>query len=307
MKLNCDYIAVNNVTSKKDVEEVRDLCRKNCTIKIFVKIQSPLAIQNLDEIADACDGIMISRDYLVNYVPKYYNYFIQKDIIKKCKQRGVPVYIIGHIFGSMINTPVPNCSEINDVVGLINDGVDGLTIGKEIMYSKHAAICTNMLSKVLFESEQLQHGKGFSYSMDHNKDNLAINWDLRARDRDNEDFIKIGLACSVYSASKMVKSSLIICITKTGKIISYLSPYDFDCPILAICSDIIYARKTIYYRGVISIEVGSLIGFECVTAKAITFAKNQNFIKKGDYIIILTVNNENCPENSNGIRIEEVL
>lgn len=216
------------------------------------------------------------------------------------------MFIVGHIFESMLSSTIPNCSEINDVVGLINDGVDGLIVVKETMYSKHSNNCVEMLSKVVLGAEQNQVGRGFAFYSNSKDACLPMDWDLRANNDNEKEFIKIALAGSVYSASKMMKSSLVICITQTGDTVSYLSPYDFDCPILAICNEMTIARKCNYNRGVISIEVGSLIGTESVIEKGIGFAKTQNLIKKGDYVIILTGTTENVPGATNGMRLQRV-
>lgn len=56
----------------------------------------------------------------------------------------------------MLHSSIPNCSEINDVVSLINDGVDGVIVVKETMYSKHSHTCVDMLSKVIQGAEKNQ-------------------------------------------------------------------------------------------------------------------------------------------------------
>lgn len=99
---------------------------------------------------------------------------------------------------------------------------------------------------------------------------------------------------------------MIICITQTGDSVSYLSPYDFDCPILAICNEKSIARKCLFFRGVIAIEVGSLIGTEAVVEKGVSFAKKENLIKKGDYCIILTGQHENVSGQTNAMRLIRV-
>lgn len=135
LKSNYDFIAINDVTSKECINEVKELTHRKPHVRVIAKIQSPAAIKNIVEIIEASDGITISRNYLANFIPNEYNYYIQTNIINQCKRRGKPVFIIGHIFESMINSAVPNCSEINDVIGLINEGIDGLIVGNETMFA----------------------------------------------------------------------------------------------------------------------------------------------------------------------------
>lgn len=189
LKYNADFISVNEVTTKEMMKEARNLIRKKPNVKLLAKIQSPHALANIDGIIDVSDGIVISRNYLANFVPHTYNYYVQRDIISKCKRMGKPVFIVGHIFESMQKTSMPNCSEINDVVGLINDGIDGLILVKETMYSMYSHNCVEMLSKVILGSEETQMGRGFGYGNTQMPNQMPFD-DRADRDREKE-FIKV--------------------------------------------------------------------------------------------------------------------
>ena len=313
-KYNFDFIAVNDVTSADCLNEVHELCAKRPNVRVIAKIQSPAAFKNIVEIIEACDGLLISRNYLANFIPNKYNYYIQTNMIQECKRRGKPVFILGHIFESMVNTSVPNCSEINDVVGLINDGIDGLVINNESMFSMHSHTCVGILNDVIIGAEQSQNGKGFGFHgnrgglMQEKSEQrcLPAGWDVRANKENDNEFIRIALAGSIYTAHKMTKSTLIICLTQTGATVTYQNPYDFDCPIQAICNEVGIARKCILNRGVISLEVGSLIGTEIVIEKAISFAKREKQIQVGDYIIAVVGSVENLSGSTNCMRILKV-
>lgn len=96
-----------------------------------------------------------------------------------------------------------------------------------------------MLSETIVGAEKSQSGRGFGYSQnrmnlmdnEHEQRVLPTGWDIRSDKNKTNEFIKIALAGSVYSASKMMKASLIICVTQQGDTVTYLNPYDFDCPI----------------------------------------------------------------------------
>ena len=114
---------------------------------------------------------------------------------------------------------------------------------------------------------------------------------------------KLAQAASAYTTSQIQTTSLIIVITQTGDTITYLSQYDFNCPILAICNDRNIARFCKSYHGVVSLEVGSQIGTETVIEKGIEFALSCNLIKKGDNIILLVGTVENVSGATNCMKI----
>jgi len=78
---------------------------------------------------------MITRDSLTNLMMDVYNADVQQQIIDACKRNGKSVFIKGQIFESMLTSALPTCSEINDVISLVNDEVDGLVLVRETMYS----------------------------------------------------------------------------------------------------------------------------------------------------------------------------
>lgn len=79
--------------------------------------------------------------------------------------------------------------------------------------------------------------------------------------------IKKSIASCVRNTMAEMKVSLLICLTETGSTVSYLSGYNLKCPILAICSDDKVARTLLARRGVFSLCVGSLVGYESVISK----------------------------------------
>lgn len=82
-----------------------------------------------------------------------------------------------------------------------------------------------------------------------------------------EHLIKKTIASSVRSAFQEMNIKLIICLTETGSTISYLTGYNFGCPILAVCSDYRVSRNLVARKSVFTVPVGSLVGYESVIEK----------------------------------------
>lgn len=143
-----DFITVSCVRASNDLSEIKQMIRRSPNTKLICKIESPEALHDIDQLIKQSDGIMITRDSLTNLMMDVYNADVQKSIIDACKRNGKSVYIKGQIFESMLTSALPTCSEINDVISLVNDEVDGLVIVRETMYSSQALDCVEAMSKL---------------------------------------------------------------------------------------------------------------------------------------------------------------
>lgn len=83
----------------------------------------------------------------------------------------------------------------------------------------------------------------------------------------NIHLVKKTISSSVRSTCEEIDIKLIMILTETGSTPYYFTGYDFKCPILAVCSDYRIARCLSLYKSVVSLCVGSLVGFESVISK----------------------------------------
>ena len=106
------------------------------SLKIIAKIQNLKALTNVNDIIEQVDGICISRNYLANYLFKEFNYYKQKRMIRECKMHGKFIIVEGSILDSMIVSHVPHMAEINDLIKLVQDGVDAVVLKSQTLYSE---------------------------------------------------------------------------------------------------------------------------------------------------------------------------
>ena len=144
-----DWVSLSFVRQADDVRCLkRFLQDRNADIPVMAKIEKPQAIANLDEIIAECDGIMVARgDLGVEMKPEKIP-LLQKEIIRKCNLKNIPVITATQMLESMINNPRPTRTEASDVANAIIDGTDAVMLSGESAVGKYPLKAVSMLAKI---------------------------------------------------------------------------------------------------------------------------------------------------------------
>jgi pyruvate kinase len=129
-----DYVALSFVRTSDDVRRLRehlDALPNGGAVRIVAKIEKQEAIDHLDDILRAADGIMVARgDLGVEISPQQVPMY-QKEIIRRCNRRGIPVITATQMLQSMTGSPRPTRAEASDVANAILDGTDAVMLSSE--------------------------------------------------------------------------------------------------------------------------------------------------------------------------------
>lgn len=153
-----DYIAQSFVRDKKDILRIRELTKdKLSSCQIIAKIENRQGIKNIAGIIEVSDGIMIARGDLGVSLPIYEVPLIQKEIIKKCKQRAKFAITATQMLETMTENIRPTRAEVSDVANAIIDGSDFLMLSAETAVGKHPQEAVLMMNKIIkFTEERLK-------------------------------------------------------------------------------------------------------------------------------------------------------
>jgi pyruvate kinase len=154
VKQGVDYIALSFVRSAGDILRTRRFIRSlRANIPIIAKIEKPEAIENLDEIIRAADGVMVARgDLGVEMSPEQVP-LLQKKIIEACNGIEKPVITATQMLESMIENPQPTRAEASDVANAILDGTDCVMLSGETAVGKHPVQAVEVMAKIAIEAE----------------------------------------------------------------------------------------------------------------------------------------------------------
>ena len=159
-----DYVALSFVRKPEDVLEAKQLIRqllaeqadsskRKAGIPLIAKLEKPEAVTRLDEILRVTDGVMVARgDLGVEMAPEKVP-LIQKRIIAKCNDLGLPVITATQMLESMITNPRPTRAEASDVANAIIDGTDAVMLSGETAAGAYPIEAVQMMARIALETE----------------------------------------------------------------------------------------------------------------------------------------------------------
>jgi pyruvate kinase len=149
-----DLISLSFVRQPEDIQTLKALLKeRGANIPVLAKLEKPQAISNLEAIVDECDAIMVARgDLGVEMSPEKVP-MIQKQIIRLCNRKGIPVITATQMLDSMIHNPRPTRAEASDVANAIMDGTDAVMLSGESAVGDYPLEAVKMLARIATEVE----------------------------------------------------------------------------------------------------------------------------------------------------------
>jgi len=151
---NIPIIFLSFCSNGESIDKLRSYFNYN--IQIISKVESKIALKNLDEICKKSDGILIDRGDLSRDVPIERIAFAQNHILEKAGKYKTPVYVATNFLESMIDNPQPTRSEINDIVSTLEKGGSGIVLAAETAIGKFPLECVRMVSNVIKEHQNFK-------------------------------------------------------------------------------------------------------------------------------------------------------
>jgi pyruvate kinase len=149
-----DVIALSFVRSAADVMEAKQIIAAHKKdVPVIAKLEKPQALDQLEQILEACDGVMVARGDLGVEMPPEKVPVIQKHVIRRATEWRKPVIIATQMLESMIENPRPTRAEASDVANAIFDGTDAVMLSAETASGKYPREAVCMMAKIVVEAE----------------------------------------------------------------------------------------------------------------------------------------------------------
>ncbi len=149
-----DYVAQSFVRKARDIKLLKNIItHRHAQCKIFAKVESRVALANIEEIINEADGIMIARGDLGICIPIYKIAVVQKEIIKICRLKEKPVIVATQMLENMTEERLPTRAEVSDVTNAILDGATHLLLSGETAVGRHPHKVVDMMNKIIKYTE----------------------------------------------------------------------------------------------------------------------------------------------------------
>lgn len=157
LRLGVDLVALSFVRSPRDVQRARIImAEEGRRVPIIAKIEKPEAIEALQEIIDAFDGVMVARGDLGVELPLEMVPIVQKRAVELSRRWAKPVIVATQMLESMIENPVPTRAETSDVANAVLDGADAVMLSGETSVGAHPVTVVETMARIIASTED--HG-----------------------------------------------------------------------------------------------------------------------------------------------------
>ncbi len=269
-KYDVDFVAISFVRQAKDILQLRKILEKNNSrAQIVAKIETPEAIENIDEIISATDVVMVARGDLAVEVPAQEVPHLQRMIIEKCQIKGRPVIVATQMMESMIKNPVPTRAEVSDVANAILNGADAIMLSAETTVGDFPVETVEMMTEIAKRTEQEIKYKSVKDNEKYTKDTVNA------------------VSRSVIRTALDVEAKYIVALTESGYTARKISRYRPAQKIIALTPDTKTIKQLKISYGCYPEYIG---GFHTVSETVDETKKilvERSIVKKGDKIVIV--------------------
>lgn len=273
IKNNFDWLALSFVRSKEDVSELEELIRLNSEnkIPIIAKIEKPEAIQNLDTILKAADGLMVARGDLGLEIPAEEVPLNQKLMVNMAKKARKPIIIATQMMESMIDSLTPSRAEVNDVANSVMDGADAVMLSGETSVGQYPVQVVQTISKII---------KGVENSP-------LIKVPNTLPEIHSKRVITKAICFQACNIANELKASAICTLTNSGYTAWQISSWRPSAMILVFTSNKRILSQLGLLWGVSCVFYDNFVSTDRTVEEVNELAVKKEFVKKGDLVINL--------------------
>lgn len=261
-----DYVAMSFVQTAADIEHMQRLIRNlGSPRKVIAKIETKLAVENIEPITLAADAVMVARGDLAVETPPESVPIVQRQIIGLGLKHGKPTIVATQMLASMTEMPEPTRAEVSDVATAVLVGADCVMLSDETANGQYPIEAVSIMKRVIM------------YTQSHAP--VRPVWP-GAEDRPVTR--QLAISRGIISLSMSIRATAIVAETKSGATALQIAAERPEIPLIAVTDDprtaqqlaIVYDVKS-YVRPV----------SKHAASKLTDFLRSSNILKKGDIVV----------------------
>jgi pyruvate kinase len=264
-----DAVAFSFVRSAADIHLGRQIiAAHNGDIPVIAKLEKPQAIDRLEEILEASDGVMVARGDLGVEMEQEKIPVIQKHIIRRAAVWRKPVITATQMLESMVENPRPTRAEASDVANAIFDGSDSVMLSAETASGQYPRESVSIMSRIVVEAEC----------------SMADFVQFRRRREHHSLSVAETICESIAHCAEDLPMGAIAVFTETGNTARMISKYRPKVPIYALTHIAPVVNRLNLYWGVHPVRCRQAHSAEQMVAMAEQHLLSRNWLKTADVL-----------------------
>jgi len=287
LSLSVDFVALSFVRHPRDVELVREIMRQeDVEVPVIAKLEKPEAVENLEAIVEAFDGVMVARGDLGVELPLERVPLVQKRAVQAARERNKPVIVATQMLESMIENSRPTRAEASDVANAVLDGADAVMLSGETSVGKYPIAAVRTMERIIDAVES----DGIRTPQLQRKSSSRSGAIVRAAK-------DIGEAMDV---------SALAAFTLTGNTAQRLAALHTRLPILAFTTDPRVRSRLALSWGVETFLVPTVTHTDDMVGQVDFSLLSIGRLREGDRVVIVAGSPPNTVGSTNLVRVHEV-
>jgi len=269
-----DYISLSFVRHAEDVLELkRALAALNNSALVIAKIERREALDELDAIINAADGVMVARGDLGVEIAIEKTPLAQKRIVTRCLQLGKPVIVATQMLESMHHSRQPTRAEASDVANAILDGADACMLSGETAIGDYPRESVAMMRKIMFEAEHLLRDRPSLLASIEPVDRRAGTW--------------AALAAGAAVVAQRIAARMVVIATSHGRAALAKSQQRDFIPTVAVTDDRHTVRRMCLWWGIKPVELATAKLCRLPAALFETWPRGQAGVRDDDRVVLV--------------------
>lgn len=215
-----DYVALSFVQSVDDIVKLHNILKNlGSKAKIIAKVETPAALENIEDIMIEADAVMIARGDLAIETLHESVPVMQRKIIGLGHLYSTPTIVATHMMASMTDSPEPTRAEVSDVATAVVVGADCVMLSDETANGRYPVAAVKMMKRII------------RYTEDNSPLQVTFN------DQREEDTKQSAICHTIIELAERLKAVAIVAETKSGATAFQVASLRPKVPIIAVTSD----------------------------------------------------------------------
>ncbi|MFD7401310.1 pyruvate kinase [Streptomyces sp. NPDC059866] len=291
LRTGFDIIALSFVRSGRDIKDVhRIMDEEGRRLPVIAKIEKPQAVDAIDDIVAAFDGIMVARGDLGVEMPLEQVPIVQKRAIKLAKRNAKPVIVATQMLDSMIENSRPTRAEASDVANAVIDGTDAVMLSGETSVGKYPVETVRTMAKIVEAAEEDILAKGLPPLTERNKPRTQGG----------------AVARAAAEMGDFLGAKFLVAFTQSGDTARRLSRYRSPIPLLAFTPEPATRSQLSATWGVETFLGPHVESTDAMVGQVDELLTRYGRCEKGDTVIITAGSPPGVPGTTNLVRVHHI-